>query len=229
MLTKEQEEAMPGLIKRSCLVLFALPAAVLAAPVTVTTHTAGTTLADNTILAALGLNGVTGPAPLPYELTLSSTFDAGNAAAQNYGGEVEVDFHIDGQTFHYAGSGNSAASRESVSVFDNYQQHVWFDTPGPPNANFTVHFYNQLYDLPGSMGQSGPLTPFAADQGAGQDAFGAYTIDAYPGNPAVPLSWNMSAPAGAFSVQVAAVPEPAQVALLAAGLLMLGLYRRFAR
>lgn len=227
-------------IKRSCILLFTLlaslsatlPAAALAAPlaapVAVITRSSGTTTANDTILAALGLNSVPTTAPLPYALTLRSTFDAdsGTGLVTDYGGDVVVDFQIGGQTFHYNGIGNSSAMRDSVSIFDNYEQHIWFDTPGPPNANYTVHFYNKLHDLPGSMGQSGPLTPFAADQNSGKDVFGSYAINAYPSNPDVPLSWNMGGAATALSVQVAVVPEPAAFGLLAAGLLTLGLRRR---
>ncbi|WP_020653189.1 PEP-CTERM sorting domain-containing protein [Massilia niastensis] len=226
---------MSILIRRSCMILLALPVAALADPVAVTTHSTGTSTVDNTILSALGLNSVATTAPLPYELTLRSTFDPGSDPlwppgwAYDFDSEVVIDFRIGSQVYHYDGTANSSVNRVSVSIFDSYEHNIWFTTAGPPDANYTVHFHNRLYDLPGSMGLGGPLTPFDANESSGENVFGYYTINATPSNPDVPLSWSMQGPPATLSVHVAVVPEPASFVLLAAGLLTLGLRRRFGR
>jgi hypothetical protein len=223
---------MPILNQRCCALLLALPVAALAAPVSVVTHSTGTSSTDNTILSALGLDSLTSTAPLPYELTLSSTFDpdanppTSNAWAYDYGGEVAIDFRIGSQVYHYDGPANSAANLQSGSL-DTYEHHIWFDTPGPPTANYSVHFYHTLAGLPGSMGLGGPLTPLDADENDG--VYGYYNINAYPSNPDVPLSWQMASYNATLSVHVAPVPEQATYVLLAAGLLTLGVRRRFGR
>lgn len=224
---------LAGFLAIAC-ALLALPVAALADPVTVTTHSTGTTIADNTILSALGLSSVTTTVPLPYKLTLSSTFDPDSSPstsdfwAFDYGGEVVLDFRIGSQVYHHDGTANSSANRPPQSSnWDSYDHHIWFDTEGPPTANYTVHFYNTLYGLPGSMGLAGPLTPLDADESEG--VYGRYTINMHPSNPDVDLSWNMGGDTATSSVHVAVVPEPATSALLAAGLLTLGLRRRFGR
>lgn len=220
----------------SAMLLLALPIVALADPVTVTTHLTGLSTTDNTILmGALGLNGVTNADLLPYDVTLKSTFDPDKDPlpptqwAYDYGGEVVIDFRIGSQVYHYEGPANSSAYRTSSSVFDSYEHHLWFNTPGPSSSNYTVHFYDRLYYLPGSMGLSGPLTPLDADESSGESVFGYFSLNAYPSNPNVPLSWSMEGVGTTESVRVPAVPEPAPFAHLAVGLLTLGLRMRLRR
>ncbi|MBZ2209551.1 hypothetical protein [Massilia soli] len=209
--------------------LLALAGTAVAEPVTVTTRSTGTTAPDATIMMALGLKQVPATASLPYALTLTSHFDSDDPWARdhgiNEGGEVMVDFLIGGQAYHYKGSATSKVERTSVSVFDSYQHRGWFDISAP-DAGFTVQFYNDVYYLPGSSGQAGPLTPFDATEKSGKDVFGHSAVIMYPDNPDVPLRWAMDATVATIAVQVAVVPEPPQVALLAAGLLTLAMRLR---
>ena len=201
----------------------------VADPVTVTTRSTGTMPPDDMVMMALGLTPVAASAPLPYALTLSSSFDSDDPWARDYGmsygGEVVVDFLIGDQTYHYTGSANSKVERTSVSIFDSYEHRARFDIAGAPNAGFTVQFYNDLYYLPGSSGATGPLTPFDASEKSGKDVFGHSAVNMYPDNPDVPLSWAMDATVATVSVHVAVVPETAQLSLLAAGLFTLVLLR----
>lgn len=222
---------MPILTRRSCVLMLALPLAALADPVAVTTRSTGTSTVDDTVLSALGLNSVTSTAPVPYELTLRSTFDPDTSPpstsdywAYNYGGAVEIDFRIGSQAYHYDGAANSYANRQSGS-WDGYTHAIYFDTPGPTTSNYTVYFYHTLYGLPGTSGLGGPLMPLDADASDGVQGY--YTLHATPSNHDVPLSWYMDAYQSTVSINVAAVPEPASFALLAAGLATLGLRRRW--
>ena len=203
--------------------LLAFAGATLAEPVTVTTRSTGTTPPNDTIMMALGLSNVPPTQSLPYALTLTSNFDSDDPWARDYGmsygGQVLVDFLIGDLAYHYQGSATSRIERSSVSIFDSYQHRAWFDIGGAPDAGFTVQFYNDLYYLPGSAGDAGPLTPFDASEQSGKDVFGHSAVVMYPDNPDVPLSWAMDATVATVSVHVAVVPEPAPFVLLAAGLL----------
>jgi hypothetical protein len=96
------------------MLLLALPLVAVADPVTVTTRSTGTQITNesslgttNSMLNVLGLNPLTSTAPLPYELTLTSTFDTDAMPspesfwAQAYA-DVVIDFRIGTQAYHYA-------------------------------------------------------------------------------------------------------------------------------
>jgi hypothetical protein len=223
---------MSILIKRSCALALAMPVAALAAPVTVTTHSSGTSYVDNTVLNALGLDSVPNNAQLPYEVTMTSTFDPEDypyisyAWGYNYTGKAVIDFRLGSQTYHYdSGADSRVFLYDQSSNLYSYNHYISFYSDGPPTSNFIVGFAHTMYGLPFSLGLEGPMTPFDADKRDG--VFGYFTINAIPSYPDVPLSWTMGSTEATVSVHVAPVPAPAQFSLLAAGLLTLGLRRRF--
>ncbi|MEH6435978.1 PEP-CTERM sorting domain-containing protein [Massilia sp. DD77] len=220
---------MSFLSRRACMFVLGLPALVLAEPVSVTTHSTGTSNVDSTILFALGLDSVTTAPFLPFELTLRSTFEPDAIPsnwAYNDGGEVAIDFRIGDQEFHYGGRADSSVNLYDQSTsFDAYGHVISFNTPGPPDSSYIIRFSHTLYYLPDNPGAAGPLSPLYAD--ARDGVYGHYTIDAFPSYPDVPLHWQMSSTTDAMlSVQVGVVPEPAPFLLLSAGLLTLALRRR---
>jgi hypothetical protein len=219
---------MSTLIKRSWMLMLALPIAALADPVTVTTHSTGTSVVNSSVMNILGLNPVATTAALPYELTLSSNFDTDTMIrpddfwAHDYGGDVVIDFRIGTQVYHYAGPANSTVNLDAQSAYvEEYGHRIWFDTP-----NYSFGFYHSLLGPPGSMGIDNPLAPLDADENDLMNfSTGIYVNLVTNDAP----SFSMNPISATISVHVAAVPEPRSFALLAAGLLTLGVLRGIRR
>jgi hypothetical protein len=160
---------MSFLIKRSCVLLLALPLLAVADPVTVTTHSTGThSTTDsslgttNSMLTVLGLDPLTSTAPLPYALTLTSTFDTDALpSAESFwaqaNGNVVIDFRIGSQAYHYGGPATSLAhlAAQSANV-EEYSHTIFLDTP-----NYRYGFVHELLGPSGSMGKYNPLAPLA--------------------------------------------------------------------
>jgi hypothetical protein len=227
---------MLTVLKRSCILLLAVPIAVLAEPVSVTTHSAGTIILNSvslgdafSIMNVLGLDPPTTAGPLPYELTLKSNFDTDTLVspeafwAYSNGADVEIDFHIGTQIYHYTGPANSTVNLYAQSAnVEEYGHTIGFDTPG-----YAFGFHHQLLGPPGSMGLYNPLAPLYANQDDGLS--GGATLSLDPSAPDVLEVFSIGGGGPIVSVSVAAVPEPASFALLATGLLTLGLLRRIGR
>lgn len=224
---------MSFLIKRSCIILLALPLVAVADPVTVTTRSTGihSTNADslgttNSMLNVLGLDPLTSTAPFPYELTLTSTFDT-NAMPSPESfwaqaiGDVVIDFRIGTQVYHFAGPANSIAhlAAQSVNV-EEYSHTIWLETP-----NYFHGFGHAMLGPAGSMGEFNPLAPLHVDE-TDLTNFSAHLNF---GLKAEPISFGLDPISSTMSVHVVAVPEPASFALLAAGLATLAMPRLLSR
>lgn len=220
-------------IKRILLLLLAAPLALMAAPVTVTTHSAGIIDLNSvslgyaySVMNVLGLEPPTTTGPLPYELTIEANFDTDTMVspqafwAYSYGGDVAVAFKIGTQAYHFAGPGNSTVNLYDQSVYvADYGHSVWFETPDD-----IYGFYHHLLGPPASLGIFNPLAALYADQNDGVSGSATIFLDPQANDVQDVFSIQGSGPV--MSVHVAPIPEPAPFAMLAAGLVMLGLLRR---
>lgn len=218
----------------TALFALALPAAALAAPVTVVTHSTGTAYVYPTVLFALGLEEFPEEEFLPYELTLTSTFDwnaplpARDEGAWNYGA-VAVDFRMGDLHYQYAGTETSHVNLYTPSYLggDAYLQDVSAN-PNGSSYGYSFDFSHMLHSPAGSMGPGGALTPMAFGGNGNENS--SMGITTYYINDEFIFSWRMRGDVDTYSVQVtSAVPEPAAYGLLVAGTLTLALRRRAGR
>jgi hypothetical protein len=223
---------MYRLLKRCCVLLYAAPAIALASPVVITTHSTGTAKALPDLLYTLGMDRSSGLQDLPYEMTLSSTYDLPQGSVSIlgeynfiYSSDIVVDFRLGDMHYHSSGLGSSAVRRSSSNGYDSYEHEIQYL---PINSPWSYSITQTgILTLP-SLGPEGALE--LRELGPTPVVAGAITIAAYPATanePVGPTSLLGSSMA-ALSVQVMSpVPEPAPFVLLAAGLLTLALRRRF--
>lgn len=211
-----------------CLSLLALPLAALADPVTVTTRSSGVIDPNPGAVYHLGMdlyddrNG-----PLPYEMTLSSTFDPEQAGFLEAGpgywtadADVVMQLQIGAERYRYDGSVDATTS---LRVFDGgtgYEQRIGLIPLGTPGM---VTFVSNRMDAP--VGSGGLFAPRTLSLGAGQ---GVTRITTFLDDPEAPsLSWEMHAGAASMSLQVAsAVPALAPSYALMAGVGTICCWRR---
>lgn len=219
-------------LKPACLLLCAAPALALADPVVVTTRTSGSATALPVLLTALGMDPAFALQELPYSLTLSSTYDPNDMPSvrgdydYDYDSAIVVDFRLGDMHYRANANGASAVLRAASSGNDTYEHQVEFL---PPDSPWSYKFRQVgILALP-SLDGAGALTPRTL--GPTDVVFGTMDITAYTAMPDAPgPSVLLGSTVSSMSVQVvSAVPEPAPFALLAAGVLTLGLRRRFGR
>jgi hypothetical protein len=194
-----------------------LPLAALAAPVKVTTYTSGTLqFADDPVLSTLGLGDTALPAP--YEVTLQSAFDPdidtnfmNGRQLWIFGVDITVTVKIGTSVFEHSGEG--------LTILDpyndrSYEQDVTFYAP---IAGMELTFKNRFVGPPGSI--TGDVLLPRRLTSSGENA-GSMDIDMRPANPDAEGFWNLGARADHAMLSVLnPVPEPAEWAMMAAGLL----------
>ncbi|TWI48281.1 putative secreted protein with PEP-CTERM sorting signal [Pseudoduganella flava] len=197
--------------------LAALPLSTLAAPVSVTTHTSGTSAyGDWVVVDALGITNYD-YRDQPFELTLQSTFDTDvntnfwwGDKLWIFGADLTVTFRIGDETFHKQGKGQAMLGSGSDSY---YQQVSFYDSLG--NGKL-VDFTNYVM-APQNAAAGDPLAE--RDASASGERVGSMGMDAYNANPDANGLWMMGDYATNASVTVvSSVPEPSQWAMMAAGL-----------
>jgi hypothetical protein len=212
---------MRKLTRPICVLLLAAPLVAVADPVEIVTRTSGDMKTDSQIMEWLGFAGAPNGAHLPYELTLRTvidpqapTFDGklGYWLTQNMDAQVEVTLALGALTYRYDGAG-----KVDVSGYqDTYRQHVTITLPGHPLG--LLIFQNDAAVAGVDFGLHSPLNPPALSNA--EAIFSAGSVSGVDDTTSNSQTYASSTGySTAFSVSM--VPEPAQGALLAAGLAML--------
>lgn len=218
---------MPKLSRYIFAISLALPISALAKTVTIVTRAAGTVTPDSVTLSTLGIAS-SGNEAQPYELVIKTVFDSDQTVYDSngfgvYANEVDADieFRFGAMTYRYTGP--AVAQAEVYAAFggrEGYHQTVDLYAAGSPYDGPSLRFNQWSFGPPGTFGDGDPLAPRVYDT-----TDGAMLINAYP---YAPDYWRMTDSAGIYSVQVqSAVPEPGPIALLIAGVAILGLWGRF--
>lgn len=204
-----------------------LPLAASAAPVTVITHSAGTVAdVDSAIMTALGAPGFpTGTST--YSLTLQSNFDldlndyTGDSSSMYVRGAlITMTLTMGTFTVEKTGIGTTQLYLDAVNK-DSYAQHAFFrDAFSNQYMSFSM-WHNAV---PGSIGGNVLEPRELTGDGVGSGGIG---IDAILTNPESDIIFSMYGEASHSTVSVvSSVPEPAEWAMLAAGVAVIAARRR---
>jgi hypothetical protein len=199
--------------------LLVLPCVAQAYTVEITSASHGTMQPDNTFLSLLGMTPPAIGGALPYTLTIASfvdteapgyTEDLFNYAARSDPTQVEVDFTLGGQSFHYAGQGGVFLHSKQYG----YTHEVSFFLPQSPSVEiFATHFD----DIPGST-----LNPVSLDDVGPRDVSADASLYARLDQNTPGAAVSMGATVAGFSMHtVSPVPEPPRAGMLAGGLALL--------
>ncbi len=204
-----------------------LPLVASAAPVTVITHSVGTTaFVDSAIMTALGAPGFpTGENT--YELTLQSNFDLD---VNDYTGDstsmyvrdalITMTLTVGTFTVEKTGIGLTQLYLDAASK-NSYAQHALFREAF---SNQYVSFATWHSAVPGSIGGNVLDPRELTGDGAGS---GSMSIDAILTDPNSDIIFSMDGAASSSTVSVvSSVPEPAEWAMLAAGAAVIAARRR---
>jgi MYXO-CTERM domain-containing protein len=222
---------MASLSKRYLMSLLALPLVAVADPIAVTSRSSGLMAPNPITVFRLGIELPDDLGEkLPYQLTISSTFDTDTALysrgieAWNFDSEVSISLSLGTKTYHYDGTGTTALSLFAASDGTEGEEHEISFVP-PESPSHTVWVSNYLSGLAPSAGLWAPrYVHLGADGGA------LTRFDTLPNDPEVPGYLSVSTNADTMSLQlVSAVPEPGSAGMLAAGVFTLGLWRQYRR
>jgi hypothetical protein len=222
---------MPSLLKRYLMPLLVLPVVALADPVDVISRSSGM-MVPNPVTQNrfdMELPGYS-EGTLPYQLTISSTFDPDTALysrgieAWNFDSVVSISLVLGTATYHYAGTGTTFLRLFAAADGAEGEEHQISFVP-PESPSDTVWVAHYLNGLAPATGLWAPR-----DVHVGPDGSGITEFSTIPNNPDAPGYFSTSTHAGAMSLQlVSAVPEPGAPDMLAAGVITLGLWRAYRR
>lgn len=193
-------------------------------PVRVTTQLSGSlTPGPSPIFEHLGLGSFydQASAALPYSLTVNTVFTSDFSEEMCYGTECYNFLREVSYTLRIGDRSVDFATDEGTGTIR------WTGTGYQNSLSYTSGVYYISIDT----WLSGPAGTFDADPLASRtlgtpEIEGRMEISVMPLEPEVPLYWSVSAYADQSVLQVSAVPEPGQLAMLAAGLAALGAAER---
>jgi hypothetical protein len=211
--------------KRACLLLLAAPALALADPIVVTTRSAGTTEMVNADLKVV-----------PYEITITSTFDSAKVCEFDVPESTGIDHRLQttaqipyaieltlgGEKFHYEGMGNGFlfyTVPDTAGMVERFKHEISVDWPGGGYSRYSVTGKGPI----GSFGERGLLATRNIEGSAEMSS--GFDMSWSGGVGGINFTFGDGG-ASSFSLQVSPVPEPASYALLVGGMLVLGLRRR---
>lgn len=165
--------------------------------------------------------GFTGDA-MPFDLTLSALIDPDAVSELGDGSQVlaradvAVTLAMGGTTSRFSDPG---ATVRLLSDPAGYRMEVTF------GIDLVIASFTTWMQGPAGSFSGLALAPQEVVQGPGMTS--RTTIMTYPPHPDIPYSWTTGSPGSAASLSiVSAVPEPANIAMLAAGLAALALVGR---
>jgi len=225
---------MSSLVKRFCLALLMLPCAAWAdsRTATVTMHASGTMTYDPVVYQQFGWT-VSNPGPQAFDLTASMSFYLDDELPTSYGSyayvtsrEVTLNFQFDGKT--YAVSGLTGGTLRNMFVDTNPAKYeLLFGFTPRIESNGIPHDLSVVVGLDAPPGTFDPVALAAQRVRTGGDVSGYADILAITLDGNLPVYHEMVDNKAEVSLRVLSpVPEPAPCAMLAGGLLALGLRRR---
>ncbi|OON59797.1 hypothetical protein B0920_21175 [Massilia sp. KIM] len=201
-------------------ILLALPLGAAADPVTIVSETRGTIDANTLVMSLLDLYPESGTTVLPFSVRIETAFDPDSPEVYLdveglptiWRSQVDFRLTVGERSLSFNGMARVSAGDDA---WNDFRHRVTFSSP----QGYEIYFTQALTGW--APPDSDAYAPRALDSADGLR--GSFGLLAYPSNPDAPGLWDTGANADYASLRViAAVPEPGQWGMLAAGLLVAG-------